>query len=72
MESQASQSDSIRPVGQVLADIRLAFAQKQMRSGISHMERALALNVQWEALTQAVGEGIDAGHDSGSAPFRRA
>lgn len=68
MESQTSQSVPIKPVGQVLDDMRLAFAQQRMESGITLMERALALNVQWEALTQAVGEGIDAGHASVSAP----
>jgi hypothetical protein len=68
MDSQASQSAFIRPVSQVLDAIRLAFAQKQMESGLTLMERALALNVQWEALTQAVGEGIDAGLASTSAP----
>jgi hypothetical protein len=64
MESQTSQSVPARPIGDVLKDMRLAFAQNQMESGITLMERALALNVQWEALTHAVGEGIDAGRAS--------
>ena len=45
-------------VGLILDDIRQAFALQNMQDGITLMEKALALDVGWEALTMAVGEGI--------------
>ena len=61
MEPQTTQIvSSAVDVSQMLAGIRQAFAEQQIESGTSLMERALALNVSWEALTHAVGEGIDA------------
>jgi len=47
-------------VGQLLDEIRRAFAHKHTDSGIHLIERALLLKVEWEALTDAVGQGIAA------------
>ena len=58
MEPTSPQVGQVPQVGRLLNDIREAFAAKQVHDGVSLMEQALALNVGWEALTQAVGEGI--------------
>jgi hypothetical protein len=58
MEPTSVRIGQLTPVGRLLDDIRAAFAAKQVHDGVSLMEQALELNVGWEALTQAVGEGI--------------
>ena len=58
MEPAAQYTGQMSPVGRLLDDIRQAFATNQVQNGVTLMEQALALNVGWEALTQAVGEGI--------------
>lgn len=60
----SSRIGQVTQVGRLLEDIREAFAAKQVHDGVSLMEQALELNVGWEALTQAVGEGI-----AGPAPL---
>jgi hypothetical protein len=58
MTPAAIQIGQVTPVGRILDDIREAFALQQVQDGILLMEKALALDVGWEALTKAVGEGI--------------
>jgi hypothetical protein len=58
MKSASPQIAQVPEVARLLSDIRQAFASKQVHDGVSLMERVLELNVSWEALTQAVGEGI--------------
>jgi len=58
MEPTSPVIGQVSQVGHLLDDIRAAFAAKQVHDGVSLMEQALELNVGWEALTQAVGEGI--------------
>jgi hypothetical protein len=58
MEPASPPVGQVTQVGRLLDDIREAFAARQVHDGVSLMEQALALNVGWEALTQAVGEGI--------------
>ena len=58
MESASPQVAQAPEVVRLLSDIRQAFATKQVEDGVSLMEQVLELNVGWEALTQAVGEGI--------------
>jgi hypothetical protein len=64
MEPASPHIGQVTQVGRLLDGIRDAFATKQIHDGVSLMEQALALNVGWEALTQAVGEGI-----AGPAPL---
>jgi hypothetical protein len=58
MEPTSPTIGQVTQVGRLLNDIREAFATKHVHDGVSLMEQALELNVGWEALTQAVGEGI--------------
>lgn len=58
MEPTAAQVGQVTQVTSLLNDIREAFARNQVQSGVTLMEQALAMDVGWEALTQAVGEGI--------------
>ena len=58
MEPASLQLGQVTRVSRLLEDIREAFALNQVQNGLSLMEQALELNVSWEALTQAVGEGI--------------
>jgi hypothetical protein len=58
MEPASPHIGQVTEVGRLLDDIRQAFAAKQVHDGVSLMEQVLKLNVGWEALTQAVGEGI--------------
>ena len=58
MEPTSPVIGQMTQVGRLLDDIRAAFAARQVHDGVSLMEQALELNVGWEALTQAVGEGI--------------
>ncbi|MFN0070192.1 MAG: hypothetical protein ACKVVP_01720 [Chloroflexota bacterium] len=58
MEPTSPQIGQGTQVGQLLDHIREAFATHQVHNGVTLMEQALALNVGWEALTQAVGEGV--------------
>jgi hypothetical protein len=58
MEPTSPQAGQVPQVSRLLHDIREAFAAKQVHDGVNLMEQALELNVGWEALTQAVGDGI--------------